>query len=83
MFTGPKTSLKTLLVLGLLSMSCEHSMGTRVSAATVDTIIMMETIQPSCLNMMPAMPEIMVRGRNTHSIVSVEAMTEIPTSAVP
>ena len=33
--------------------------------------------------MMPAMPVIIVRGINTHSIVSVEAITEIPTSAVP
>ena len=63
--------------------SCEHSIGTRVRAAVVDTIMMMDTIQPSCLNMMPAMPEIIVSGRNTHSIVRVEAMTEIPTSAVP
>ena len=58
-------------------------MGTSVRAAVVDTIMMMETIQPSCRNMMPAMPEIMVRGRNTHSMVRVEAITEIPTSAVP
>ena len=58
-------------------------MGTRVRAAVVDTIMMMETIQPSCLNMTPAIPVIMVRGRNTHSMVSVDAITEIPTSAVP
>ena len=63
--------------------SCEHSIGTRVRAAVVDTIMMMDTIQPSWRNMMPAMPEIIVSGRNTHSIVSVEAITEIPTSAVP
>ena len=58
-------------------------MGTRVRAAVVETIMMMDTIQPSWRNMMPDMPEIMVRGRNTHSMVSVEAITEIPTSAVP
>ena len=32
---------------------------------------------------MPAIPLIMVSGINTHSMVSVEAITEIPTSAVP
>ena len=58
-------------------------MGTRVRAAVVDTIMMMETMKPSWRNMIPAMPDIMVRGRNTHSMVSVEAITEIPTSAVP
>ena len=76
-------AMYSLLVVGLLSISRAHSMGTRVRAAVVETIMMMDTIQPSWRNMMPAMPEIMVRGRNTHSMVSVEAMTEIPTSAVP
>ncbi|CDC65188.1 unknown [Bacteroides sp. CAG:770] len=33
--------------------------------------------------MIPDMPEISVRGRNTQSIVNVEAMMEIPTSSVP
>ena len=58
-------------------------MGTRVRAAVVDTIMMMDTIQPSCRNIIPAIPEIMVSGRNTHSMVRVDAITEIPTSAVP
>ena len=31
---------------------------------------------------MPAIPETIVSGRNTQSIVRVEAMTEIPTSDV-
>ncbi len=73
----------SLFFTGLLSMSSEHRVGTRVRAAVVDTIMIMDTIQPSCLNMMPAIPVIIVRGRNTHSMVRVEAMTEIPTSAVP
>ena len=60
----------------------EHSIGTRVSAAVVETIMMMLTIQPSCLNMMPAMPVIMVRGRNTQSMVKVDAITEMATSEV-
>ena len=61
----------------------EQSIGTKVSAAVVDTIIMMLTIHPSWLNMIPAIPWTIVRGRNTQSIVRVEAMTEIPTSEVP
>ena len=32
--------------------------------------------------MIPAIPETMVRGRNTHNIVKVEAITEIPPSEV-
>ena len=83
MFTGPNTILYALLVTGLLFIRRAHRVGTRVSAAVVDTIIMMETIQPSCLNIMPAIPVIIVRGRNTHSMVSVDAITDIPTSAVP
>ena len=60
----------------------EQSIGTRVRAAVVEMIMMIDTIQPSCLNMIPAIPETMVRGRKTQSIVRVEAMTEIPTSEV-
>ena len=63
--------------------NCEQSIGTRVSAAVVDTIIMMLTIHPSWLNIIPAIPGTMVRGRNTQSIVNVDAMMEIPTSLVP
>ena len=33
--------------------------------------------------MIPIMPPTMVSGRKTQSMVSVEAITEIPTSAVP
>ena len=61
----------------------EHIIGTRVRAAVVETIIMMLTIQPNCLNIVPAIPVIIVRGRNTQSIVRVEAITEIATSGVP
>ena len=60
-----------------------HIIGTRVSAAVVDTVIMIETIQPSCLNIIPIIPPTIVSGRKTQSIVRVEAMTEIPTSEVP
>jgi len=61
----------------------EQSMGTKVSAAATEMIMMMLTIHPSCWNMIPAMPLIIVRGRNTQSIVSVDAITEMPTSEVP
>ena len=78
-----KIALWSLPFLGLLLSILEQSIGTRVSAAVVEMIMMMLTIQPSCLNMIPAIPETMVRGRNTQSIVNVEAITEIPTSEVP
>ena len=78
-----KIALWSLPFLGLLLSILEQSIGTRVSAAVVEMIMMMLTIQPSCLNMIPAIPETMVRGRNTQSIVRVEAITEIPTSEVP
>ena len=57
-------------------------LGISVSAPIVDTIMMILVIHPSCLNMRPAIPLIIVRGRNTASIVKVEAITEIPTSCV-
>lgn len=81
--TLSKIALWSLPFLGLLLSILEQSIGTRVSAAVVEMIMMMLTIQPSCLNMIPAIPETMVRGRNTQSIVRVEAITEIPTSEVP
>ena len=81
--TLSKIALWSLPFLGLLLSILEQSIGTRVSAAVVEMIMMMLTIQPSCLNMIPAIPETMVRGRNTQSIVNVEAITEIPTSEVP
>ena len=61
----------------------EHIIGTRVSAAVVDTIIMKLTMNPSWRNIIPAIPETRVKGRNTQSIVNVDAMMEIPTSLVP
>ena len=44
--------------------------------------MMMETIQPNCLNITPAVPLIMVSGRNTANIVKVDAMTDSCTSWV-
>ena len=82
-FTGPNTALYTRPCFSLGLSQREQSMGTRVRAAVVDTIIMMLTIHPSCLNIIPAMPLIIVSGRNTHSMVRVDAITEIPTSDVP
>ena len=80
---GTKTALYSLPCFVSRLSQREQSIGTKVRAAVVDTIMMIETIQPSWANMMPAMPLIIVSGRNTQSIVSVEAMTEMPTSPVP
>ena len=60
----------------------EQSIGVSDRAAVVETIITILIDHPSWRNMIPAAPGIIVRGRKTASIVSVEAMTEIPTSLV-
>ena len=44
--------------------------------------MMILTIQPNCLNRIPAMPVTIVNGRNTANMVRVEAITEIATSFV-
>ena len=44
--------------------------------------MMMETIQPNCLNITPVVPLIIVKGRNTANMVKVEAMTDSCTSRV-
>ena len=62
---------------------CEHIIGISDKAAIVDTIMMIHIIQPNCLNNTPAIPLIIVNGKNTASIVRVEATTEIATSFVP
>ena len=79
---GPKMALCSFPVLGPALSIWEHIIGTRVRAAVVDTIIMRETIHPSCLNRIPAIPLTIVMGMNTHSIVRVEAITEMATSDV-
>ena len=76
-------ALCSLPVFGLLLSILEQSIGTRVRAAVVEMIMMMVTMNPSCLNMIPAIPDTMVRGRNTQSIVRVEAITDMATSDVP
>ena len=61
----------------------EHNIGVRVRDATSDTVITIATIQPSCPNMIPAIPDvIIVKGRNTARIVRVDAMTARATSLV-
>ena len=54
-----------------------------VNAATVDTTMIVHIIQPNCLNNTPVIPVIIVNGKNTAIIVSVEATTEMATSFVP
>ena len=44
---------------------------------------MIHIIQPSCLNSTPAIPVTIVNGKNTASIVSVDATTDTATSFVP
>ena len=44
--------------------------------------MMMDTIQPNCLNITPVVPLIIVKGRNTASMVKVEAITDSCTSWV-
>ena len=60
----------------------EQSVGVSVIAPMVDTAKMIVTIQPSCSNMIPAMPCTIVNGKNTAIVVSVDAITEMATSLV-
>ena len=62
--------------------NCEQSIGVNVKAPTVETIMMILTIHPNCLNKIPAIPVTIVNGKNTANIVRVEAITEIATSFV-
>ena len=48
-----------------------------------DNEIMMVTIQPNCSNKIPAKPVVIVMGRNTATIVRVEATIDNETSSVP
>ena len=61
----------------------EHIIGVSVRAEAVDTIIMIQIIQPNCLNIIPAIPPIIVNGKNTASRVRVVAITATATSFVP
>ena len=49
----------------------------------VEIIIMIQTIQPNCLNSTPVIPVTRVSGKNTAISVRVEAITDIATSLVP
>ena len=61
----------------------EHIIGISVNAAVIDTTMITHIIQPNCLKSTPAIPVIMVSGKNTASMVRVDATTEIATSFVP
>ena len=67
---------------GFFTKILEHIIGTKVKAPQVETIMMMETIQPNWRNITPVTPLIMVNGRNTANMVKVEAITESCTSWV-
>ena len=79
---GRKRALWNLLWWGFITNMREHIIGTKVKAPVVDTTIMIETIQPNCLNITPVVPLIIVKGRNTANMVSVEAITDSCTSWV-
>ena len=49
----------------------------------VEVQIVMQTIHPSCLKMMPVMPVTKVKGKNTATVTNVVTMTESHTSLVP
>ena len=71
--------LSGLLVLKIL----EANMGTSVNETITDVAIVIVTTQPSGLKRMPVIPPSMVNGRNTATIVSVDAITAKLTSFVP
>ena len=73
---------RSLMRTGLALSSCEHSMGVREMATTVEVHTMMVTSHPSSLNIMPAIPVSIVRGTNTTTITRVVAMTDTQTSLV-
>ena len=79
---GAKIFSDSRLFFSLRFRSCEVSIGVSESAAAVETIITILILHPSWRNISPASPGIIVSGRKTASIVSVEATTEIPTSLV-
>ena len=54
----------------------------KVNAAAIETVKVIVTIQPIGLNNTPAIPSIIVRGRNTAKVVKVEAIIDTPTSFV-
>ena len=63
--------------------SNEHIIGVSESADAVETTMMIQIIQPNCLNIIPAIPVIIVNGKNTAISVRVVAITATPTSLVP
>ena len=80
---GPNTILCSGVSLTPALSIFDAITGTSVRASAVDTIMMMLTIHPSWRNIIPAMPDTMVRGRNTQRVVRVEPIIEPATSDVP
>jgi hypothetical protein len=56
--------------------------GVSVIAAVVDTQTTMVTIHPNSRNKIPAIPGIMVKGKNTATTTNVVAITDNHTSLV-
>ena len=60
----------------------EQRTGVKVNAAAIETTRVIVTIQPIVPNNTPAIPSIIVKGKNTARVVSVEAIIDTPTSLV-
>jgi len=60
----------------------KFSIGVSVIAANADALIVMVTIYPNCWNITPIIPETMVIGNNTATMVSTNTITISHTSLV-
>jgi len=58
-------------------------MGIKLRATTKAATREKVTVRAICLNITPSIPSRKSRGRNTHMVVSVEAVIAIPTSLLP
>ncbi len=61
----------------------DASIGVSVTAAKSDPASVMDTTKANWSNTMPLSPDTKTSGRKTATVVNVEAMTAVPTSAAP
>ena len=61
----------------------EASIGVSVNDMISENIVANTTVILNCLNSLPAIPDMVARGRNTIRFVSVEARTAMAISDVP
>jgi len=83
--TGLKTIFKSLLNLSLAfsRLRAEFSIGTRVRETTKEASREKVTVSAISLNSCPAIPSTKTIGKNTATVVKVEAVTAPATSEVP